>query len=200
MIDKIFYINLDRRTDRNQHILDMFNECNISDDMYERFSAIEEVNGAMGCTKSHINILQIAKERNYNYILVVEDDLIINDKTNFINNVNKIFEDNIDFDVIQISGNVLRCTSSEYKYLSKLIDSQTTSGYIVNCKYIDKLIENYTESLNSMILEGKKHENCLDIHWKVLQKTDNWFIFNPKLGYQMDGYSDIEKRITKYGC
>lgn len=200
MIDKIFYINLDRRADRNQHILDMFNECNILPDMYERFSAIEEVNGAMGCTKSHINILQIAKERNYNYILVVEDDLIINDKTNFINNVNKIFEDNIDFDVIQISGNVLRCTSSEYKYLSKLIDSQTTSGYIVNCKYIDKLIQNYTESLNSMILEGKKHENCLDIHWKVLQKTDNWFIFNPKLGYQMDGYSDIEKRITKYGC
>ena len=200
MIDKIFYINLDRRADRNQHILDMFNECNILPDMYERFSTIEEVNGAMGCTKSHINILQIAKERNYNYILVVEDDLIINDKTNFINNVNKIFEDNIDFDVIQISGNVLRCTSSEYKYLSKLIDSQTTSGYIVNCKYIDKLIENYTESLNSMILEGKKHENCLDIHWKVLQKTDNWYIFNPKLGYQMDGYSDIEKRITKYGC
>ncbi len=200
MIDKIFYINLDRRADRNQHILDMFNECNILPDMYERFSAIEEVNGAMGCTKSHINILQIAKERNYNYILVVEDDLIINDKTNFINNVNKIFEDNIDFDVIQISGNVLRCTSSEYKYLSKLIDSQTTSGYIVNCKYIDKLIQNYTESLNSMILEGKKHENCLDIHWKVLQKTDNWFIFKPKLGYQMDGYSDIEKRITKYGC
>lgn len=200
MIDKIFYINLDRRADRNQHILDMFNECNILPDMYERFSAIEEVNGAMGCTKSHINILQIAKERNYNYILVVEDDLIINDKTNFINNVNKIFDDNIDFDVIQISGNVLRCTSSEYKYLSKLIDSQTTSGYIVNCKYIDKLIQNYTESLNSMILEGKKHENCLDIHWKVLQKTDNWFIFNPKLGYQMDGYSDIEKRITKYGC
>lgn len=200
MIDKIFYINLDRRADRNQHILDMFNECNILPDMYERFSAIEEVNGAMGCTKSHINILQIAKERNYNYILVVEDDLIINDKTNFINNVNKIFEDNIDFDVIQISGNVLRCTSSEYKYLSKLIDSQTTSGYIVNCKYIDKLIQNYTESLNSMILEGKKHENCLDIHWKVLQKKDNWYIFNPKLGYQMDGYSDIEKRITKYGC
>lgn len=200
MIDKIFYINLDRRTDRNQHILDMFNECNISPDMYERFSAIEEVNGAMGCTKSHINILKIAKERNYNYILIVEDDLIINDKTNFINNVNKIFEDNIDFDVVQISGNVLRCSGSEYKYLSKLIDSQTTSGYIVNCKYIDKLIQNYTESLNSMILEGKKHENCLDIHWKILQKTDNWYIFNPKLGYQMDGYSDIEKRITKYGC
>jgi glycosyl transferase family 25 len=200
MIDKIFYINLDRRTDRNQHIIDMFNECNISDDMYERFSAIEEVNGAMGCTKSHINILQIAKERNYNYILIVEDDLIINDKINFINNVNKIFEDNINFDVIQISGNVLRCTKSDYVYLSKLIDSQTTSGYIVNCQYIDKLIENYTESLNSMILEGKKHENCLDIHWKVLQKTDNWYIFNPKLGYQMDGYSDIEKRITKYGC
>lgn len=200
MIDKIFYINLDRRTDRNKHILDMFNECNISSDMYERFSAIEEVNGAMGCTKSHINILQIAKERNYNYILVIEDDLIINDKTNFINNVNKIFEDNINFDVIQISGNVLRCTKSDYGYLSKLIDSQTTSGYIVNCKYIDKLIENYTESLNSMILEGKKHENCIDIHWKILQKTDNWYIFNPKLGYQMDGYSDIEKRITKYGC
>lgn len=200
MIDKIFYINLDKRKDRNEHILNMFKECNIPNNLYERYSAIEEVNGALGCTKSHINILQIAKSRGYKNILIIEDDLIIIDKLNFLNNINKIFSNNVIFDVIQISGNVLLQQSCKYEFLSKVIDTQTTSGYIVNCNYIDKLINNYIESLNSMILNGKRHENCLDINWKKLQPNDNWFIFKPKLGFQMDGYSDIEKRITRYGC
>jgi hypothetical protein len=42
-------------------------------------------------------------------------------------------------------------------------------------------------------------EGCCDQSWKVLQPHNNWYIFNPKLGYQRPGYSDIEKRLVNYG-
>lgn len=200
MLDKIFYINLDKRKDRNEHIVNMFRECNIDDSLIERFSAIEDVNGALGCTKSHITILDIAKSRGYKYILIIEDDLSIIDRKCFKDNIDNIFNLDINFDIIKISGNVINSIPTRLDFLHKVIDSQTTSGYIVNCNYIDKLRSNYIDGMNSMIKIGRRHENCIDIHWKRLQKNDNWFIFNPKLGYQMDGYSDIERRNVKYGC
>ncbi len=201
MLDKIFYINLNKREDRKEHIINMFKECGVDDSLVERFPAIEDItNGALGCTKSHICVLDIAKTRGYEYILIVEDDIYITDRNKFKENIEKIFESNVNFDIIKISGNVLNSKPTTVEFLDKVIDSQTTSGYIVNCKYIDKLRHNYIEAMESMIRFGRRHENCIDINWKKLQKNDNWFIFNPKLGFQMDGYSDIEKKNVKYNC
>tara|TARA_B110000908_G_C9854583_1_gene271419 strand:+ start:329 stop:469 length:141 start_codon:yes stop_codon:yes gene_type:complete len=38
----------------------------------------------------------------------------------------------------------------------------------------------------------------IDKHWHILQKKDNWFIFNNNLGYQRAGYSDIENGEVDY--
>ena len=71
-ISKIIYINLDRRTDRNQEMLDEFKKMNITN--FERFSAIPTCPGTIGCGQSHIRVLQIAQQRQYDNILILEDD------------------------------------------------------------------------------------------------------------------------------
>lgn len=201
MVDKIYYINLDHRTDRNEHILKLLNEIGIDLSIVKRISAIfNPNNGALGCSLSHIKVLEEFISSKYETCLIIEDDLDIYNPSNFKDDINKIFINNIDFDIIQISANILKSSDSNYDFLCKIEDSQTTSGYIVNRKFANTLLENFKESANSMVTYNKQHNNCLDIYWKKLQPISKWFCFNPKLGFQLDGYSDIEKRNTNYGC
>ena len=62
-IDKIIYINLERRKDRKEHIENVLNKYDLQ---YERFEAIQtEGFGILGCGLSHLQVLKIAKKRNY---------------------------------------------------------------------------------------------------------------------------------------
>ena len=69
-ITNVFYINLDSRPDRKNHIEAQLKQVGFS--KYERFNAIKlpNGNGRIGCIMSHIRCLEIAKERNYSHILI----------------------------------------------------------------------------------------------------------------------------------
>ena len=67
----ILYINLDRRTDRKEHM-----ENNILKGYnYERISAVEHTEGILGCTLSHIKCLERMIERDLDYCVILEDKL-----------------------------------------------------------------------------------------------------------------------------
>lgn len=65
-----FVVNLERRKDRLESIT---KEMNYIGWDYEYFSAVD-TNSHVGCTKSHLEIIKIAKDRNYEKVLIVEDD------------------------------------------------------------------------------------------------------------------------------
>ena len=102
LIDKIFYINLSRRTDRNMHIIKQMEKHNIPPEKFERFEAIngsehifsssefelfKNVNylnmptrpQIMGNQLSHFKLFQLMIERNYKYIIICQDDIIFKD-------------------------------------------------------------------------------------------------------------------------
>ena len=128
---RALYINLDDRKDRKDQIEKELNEKNIK---YERFPAIKHENGALGCSKSHLNVIKLAKERNYNQVIIFEDDFefIIN-KNEFIEELNKL--NNVNFDVCLLSYNTKNFYESDYEFLYKIKDALTTSCYIINSHY-----------------------------------------------------------------
>lgn len=65
-----FVVNLERRPDRLEHIK---KEMEYMGWDFELFKAVD-LNNHGGCTLSHVEILKIAKERNYDSVLVIEDD------------------------------------------------------------------------------------------------------------------------------
>lgn len=199
MIDIVYYINLDYREDRRAHIEKTLKQCDLLNISY-RISAIKRDIGVMGCVESHILTLEKFIESDLNYALIIEDDLLIKDKENFKKELSKIFESQINFDLVQISGNHINLEDCQYDYLKKVIDSQTTSGYVITKEFAPILLNNFKESLELMNKDGKSHENCLDIYWKKLQPENNWFTFFPVLGTQMPGYSDIENKDVFYNC
>ena len=83
-IKHAIYINLDSRNDRRElfenHLKELTtlypNDYNFTP--IPRFSAIRnEENGAIGCTKSHIECIRLAKANGWDHILICEDDVLL---------------------------------------------------------------------------------------------------------------------------
>ena len=191
----VFYINLEHRKDRKKQIESELNKMNLN---YERYNAIKKEKGYLGCSLSHLNILKEAKRRNLKNVLIFEDDFqFIVDKSKFWEKMNKFFNDNIDYDILLIGYNI-NSSNSYNNELSKVLDSQTTSAYLVNNKFYDRLIENFTEGYKLLEQTDIYNKYAIDQYWKKLQPMNNWLAFKEKIGIQRESYSDIEGNNVKY--
>ena len=83
-----FYINLNSRIDRKIHVERQLDLLGIRDNV-KRFNAIHNVNGRIGCSLSHLKCIQMAKEENMEFVLILEDDVSFLLPDDFVENVNK---------------------------------------------------------------------------------------------------------------
>lgn len=199
-IDKLYYINLDKRVDRKIHIQKIISQIQI--DKQQRVSAFEAPgNGSWGCALSHIKALQDARDGDYENIMILEDDFMAHDLERLNTYLGQFFQSNIDYDVLMVSGNIKKYHSTQNTGIIKVIEAQTASGYCVNKKFYNKLIANFKESADNLKNnEGVKWKYAIDQNWKSLQTSNNFLAFFPLLGKQIEGFSDIENKHTNYNC
>jgi glycosyl transferase family 25 len=195
-IKHAFYINLDSRPDRKAHVEKQMSNIGI---VAERFKAIKLPNGALGCSMSHLKLLELAKANNLPHILIVEDDILFTDVSLFVNQFNKFLELHKDFDVVLISGNNLPPYKNIDDTCVKVTQCQTTTGYLVQSHYYDTIINNYRKGIKNLIENPGNHKLfAIDKFWFNLQKIHKWYLIIPLTVTQREDYSDIEKRPTNY--
>jgi glycosyl transferase family 25 len=103
-IKNTFYINLEHRTDRKEHVTKQLTNLGLQG--FERFNAIKMENGALGCSMSHLKILQTAVQNNWDHVLIVEDDITFLDLDLFKANFETFLQRNgNNWDVILLAGN-----------------------------------------------------------------------------------------------
>ena len=194
-IDKIIYINLEKRKDRKDHIENELNSFGLSN--FERYQGIDNSFCNVGCNQSHLNVLKLARERKYKNILILEDDFIfLVKKEEFERQLTSFFNENIDYNVCMISYDLHDSRPTNYDFIAKVLDAQTASGYIVNSNYYDKLIDLYEWATPKLAEAGEHWLYANDMVWKRFQPGDNWYCFTPRLGKQMAGYSDNSQCFT----
>ena len=119
--DKVFYINMDKDVDRNDAMIAQFNKFGITN--YERVAATQinevpekylwrnfNVNrlnekyilGSIGCMNSHWRIMQIALERRYQKIMILEDDVVFLQDPNTV--LNQSENELIEWDMLYFGG------------------------------------------------------------------------------------------------
>jgi len=192
------FINLEERVDRLEHVEKELEKIKV---VGERFNAKKTPNGAVGCTLSHIKCLEIAKERNYPYVFICEDDITFLDPETFLNSLRKfqISPHCENFDVLIIGGNNCPPYQKIEDFVIRVSNCQTTTGYIVKQHYYDTLISNFKESAATLLRNpNKANEFAIDIFWKRLQIQGFWFMITPPTVVQYENYSDIEKRSVNY--
>jgi len=191
-----FYINLESRPDRKAHVIQQFNKLDIK---IERFNAIKLKNGALGCSMSHLKCIEIAKQNDWDHILIVEDDIKFLNPELFISQLNNFLKNHQEWDIVLIAGNNMPPYDKIDNTCVKVSRCQTTTGYLVRRHYYDKLIENYREGISKLIKEPDNHRFfAIDKYWFKLQEKDLWFLIIPLTVVQREDYSDIEKRPTNY--
>lgn len=193
-----FYINLEHRTDRNEHIINQLTTLGLT--KFERFNAIKMEHGAVGCSMSHLKILQNALQNNLNHVLILEDDITFLDPELFKSNLNTFLQrqDN-NWDVILFAGNNIPPFDKIDEVSIKVKNCLTTTGYLVNGHYLKKLITNVKMGLTHLL--HKPDQGILyaiDKFWFALQVIDKWYLIIPLTIIQREDYSDIEKRRTNY--
>jgi glycosyl transferase family 25 len=197
----VFWINLDERQDRQR---EMQEEMKLfpTTCTFERISAIKHSPGCIGCSLSHIKVLETAIERDLPYVCIVEDDMQAVDPKNIQSQINAVHEyiaANDGWNVIILGAfpkNKIYQRKNEHMIIAK--NMQTTVGYIVNNKYYNKLLTNYKEGVAQLQATNMPQKYALDQYWKELQEIDEWLCVYPYAIKQRPSYSSIEDAHINY--
>ena len=172
----------------------------------ERISAIKDAEyGDLGCSKSHVEALKRFVKSGKSNCIVIEDDFEFSQSKEIVHrSLNSLFDQKVKYDVCMLSANTIEKKDSKYPFLKRVISAQTTTGYLVDRTFADKLLRNFEEG--ARILETKKDKKdpdranyCVDQYWKKLMPESEWYEFSPRLGKQRKSHSDIEGRVVDYG-
>lgn len=205
-IKHAIYINLDSRQDRRALFESHFTELHAkypNDYTFYpviRFSAIKHEFGAIGCSKSHIECIRLAKTNGWDHLLIMEDDVLIKHPDILVHQVNSFlsrFQDK--WDVVLFSGN----NYPPFQILSpdcfRVANCLTTGCYLITDRYYDTLLRNFEEGVEKLETNPRNtSEYAVDAYWKQLQRVDRWYLITPICVTQRPGYSDIEKQDVDY--
>jgi glycosyl transferase family 25 len=159
--------------------------------------------GIAGCTKSHLSVLKLAKERGYKNVLILEDDFtFLISKEELEEALTDFFNLNLNYDLCMLAFDHQKdpvIINNEISIVKRIIETQSASAYIVNENYYDDLINLYEWALPLLLETGHHWIYANDQAWKPLQKKDNWLCFSKRLGRQRASFSDNAQCFMDYG-
>ena len=200
-IDAILYINLDHRTDRNEHIRGEIKHIDPTFSKTHRISGVHvPTHGALGCSTSHCNALMTMMEhREWKTCMILEDDFTFSSPLEAKHQLEILFKESPLFDVFLLAYNNVQMDRSPFP-IHRVRSSQTASGYIIRQHYLPTLLRNFTISRDHLKQNGPSHDMCLDQYWKRLMPMGRWYTLSNRIGYQYMNYSDIEQKMVDYKC
>lgn len=197
--DVIYYINLDERIDRKLHILKQLKDQGVNMNKVYKIQAIKHEKPYIGCILSHQKCMEdFEKKPDCKNCLILEDDFTFKRDKNDVNEVlNRFFSQNIKWDILMMSAFERKIEISSIPFLIKAHDVQTASGYAINRDFL-KILKNNLDSSVLLLKETNDMKYCADQYWKHFQPHTNWYIIYPKIGCQIDNFSNIENKIVNY--
>lgn len=207
-VDVIYYINLESREDRKIGFLEEMKKMGVPDKKVVRIDAVNKPGkGDLGCSLSHLVTMQQFMDTKFENCIVFEDDFVFTEELQTVNaKFREVFDNSVNYNVIMLSANEVDVQPTEHRYLKKVNDAQTASGYMTTKYYAPILMQNYRDGIKLMedsykIGKSDKLQGpfCIDQYWKRLQPQSNWFVFSPKLGVQRESHSDIQGGVVNPG-
>ncbi len=222
-VDFKVLINLEERIDRYDETMLEFEKMGISD-VYH-FPAVKHRLGISGCTRSHYEVVKLAKANNYKNVLIFEDDVYFEGsvesiKENLLSCFNQIEIHNISPDFLYLGGYLTSPPDmSGLKYHSK-IDSnlyalggcKTTHAYIIFESVYDKIISEFENidwddpnvwrgddrmSIDFWYL-SKIHHDGYDHTGNITQREFTPYGVYPCITGQRKSYSNIQNKKLSF--
>ncbi len=215
IFDMVFIINLDERHDKWLKMVDRLNELGVKN--YERISGIKRplaeypdnfyagmakkrisegnvdkyLAGQSGCKLSHLMALELAKERKYKSVLILEDDCaFLPGAWEKFNRAISLLS-SVHWDMFYLGGYHRSRRKAKY-YKPGILQIQCTylaHAYAVSSQSFDKIIN---------ILRASTSEVDV-VYADQVHPTMNCFSIYPNIAVQEVGFSDIKLKISDHG-
>lgn len=175
--DKIYVINLAKRTDRMQQAKEQLDKYSIP---FERWEAIENLDGAEGLRLTMIELFTYAINSGYQNVLVFEDDV------DFLeSDMNNLMEEIVqqipyyEYDIVYLGCQLCKMPEFYWRNLLRIKDAYATHAAIYSGRVMKEII-------------GKQMKAPID-NWLVseIQKNGRCFATYPLLASQIVSKSDI---------
>ena len=201
-VHRIVYINLDKRTDRRHQIESELQKLRVPSTKIERFAAIENAQGCIGCSLSHLAVLRRARREQWPNVLVLEDDFCLcADADQLEMRLEDVFH-SPGFDVFMLAYSIPDSKLEGGEGTGMLVptqNAQTTAAYLVHRDFYDTLINNVAEGVQLLQQTFRHWDFAVDQYWKRLQPKSRWFHSVPRLCFQRASYSDCAQKFIDYG-
>lgn len=192
-----YFINLDRRADRRALTEDALGSVGLSAAV--RFPGVPSSLGILGCTQSHIGVLEAVKAKNNQISMVCEDDVYFLAGRDQISAVISEFQANSALDVLCLAYRLRAPRLWVSKNLAIGNSIQTASCYLIKQSAVDILLQSFRES--EKMLRNGVHPRLAanDMHWKVAQTHSLVFaISRQRIARQRPSFSDVAGRHKDY--
>lgn len=191
--DHVYCINLDKRTDKWQACQEEFARIGLTN--VERFSAVDgkkvdvESNllpGEIGIIMSSIAVLTDAKEKGYEKILILEDDVQFSDT--FVRDWNQWSQEiPEDWEMLYLGGNLVGWQPNR-------ISSHVHVGTNIFAIHALGLRSSVFDSMISAI----DMNTPVDVTYGHQSRNFNSYLMVPRMAWQRPGRSDIQGQYVNY--
>jgi len=185
-VDKVIYINLDKRQDRRNLMKKFFEVGQIPEDKIVRCPGVLWNPGIVGCGKGHLAAVKMAKENGWKRVLILEDDVGWHNFDEGYAKLEKLVQ-LPNWDVCLIGG--WYCDVSPPRVKACIC----AHAYIVNSHYYDTLIQNYEEGIQKRLKIANDMYH-IDVYWIKLQMQHNWIGVIDPMCIQIESFSNVRSQ------
>jgi hypothetical protein len=206
-VDRIYVINLDSRPDRYDSILRELARARAPFDRVERVSARvgrshgedARLNGTEGCLLSHLALLRASRDAGHRNVLVLEDDFSFTDDIEqHLDDLRAFIDRRYDYLVCLVATSRAGALVPKDDLVNLSYQPvTTTAGYLVSSQGIAALLPVWEAALRELAATGDANRCAADRSWRVLQSSQQFFVFRRKFGFQLSGISDIEGNVQR---
>jgi len=195
--DKIYCVNLNRRPDRWELAQQEFARVGLT--AVERYEAVDGASydwsnvvshllvGELGLIETHINIIKEAIAKNYESILIFEDDVEFIDEFFRVNEYMEALPS--DWDMLYLGGN------HNYGPYPQQINEKVLK---LNKTYTTHAIAIKSSLFETILAITEKRLKQIDVYYADLHNTHNVYGFTPNIAIQRTDFSDIQNRFVSY--
>lgn len=175
-----YIINLKHRTDRYIHMVMEMKKLPVS---YEFVEGI--IDDTKTCFQSQKKCIQMAKENNLPYVLVLEDDAVFTD--NVIEILQNTFSEiqTLQWDMFFLGANLQKPATRVSDTLLKLNGAYAAHAYVVHERFYDTIL-------------NLPHVCEMDVHYHNLMPNHNIYMCDPMIAYQLPSHSDLQDGYRDY--
>ncbi len=198
-IDKVLFINLDSRPDRRAATEAALADLGFPADKVERVPGVPHPIGGLGCSTAHHRCMELAIERGYSTVLILEDDFQPDvSRREFWESLDRLFREGTRFDVAMLAYNLIESEAHPAGFVGYARKAAAGSAYLVSKEFLPTLAQCVKDGI-AMFEETRSYDYTIDVQWMGLQRTSEWLYFKRRLSVQRSDFSNIVNNHVNYG-